>query len=105
MDNPLGIYEAILGGTIDWPKSVDGLAKDLLRNLLMADRTKRIGNMRNGAEDVKTHRWLKVVDLEEVRNMILKPRYIPQVKSDGDTSNFILIKMISDSDNQTTECN
>ena len=33
-DNPLGIYEAILGGKIDWPQSVDGLAKDLIRETI-----------------------------------------------------------------------
>ena len=87
-DNPLGIYEAILGGKIDWPKSVDGLAKDLVRKLLVVDRTKRIGNLRNGAEDVKTHRWFKEVDWEEVRSRKVKPPYIPKVKSEGDTSNF-----------------
>ena len=40
-DNPLGIYEAILGGKIDWPKSVDGLAKDLIRKAIK----KRILNL------------------------------------------------------------
>ena len=87
-DNPLGIYEAILGGKIDWPKSVEGLAKDLIRKLLVQDRTKRIGSLRNGAEDVKTHKWFKEVDWEEVLCRKLKPPFVPRVKFDGDTSNF-----------------
>ena len=87
-DNPLGIYEKILGGKIDWPKSVDSLAKDLIRKLLVIDRTKRIGNLRNGSEDVKNHKWFKEVDWDDVFNRKLKPPFVPKVKSDGDTSNF-----------------
>ena len=87
-DNPMGIYEAILGGKIDWPKSVDGSAKDLVRKLLVADRTKRIGNLRNGAEDVKNHKWFKEVDWEDVIGRKLRPPYVPRVRFDGDTSNF-----------------
>ena len=87
-DNPLGIYEKILGGKIDWPKSVDSLAKDLIRKLLVIDRTKRIGNLRNGSEDVKNHKWFKEVDWDDVFNRKLKPPFVPKVKSEGDTSNF-----------------
>ena len=87
-DNPLGIYEAILGGKIEWPRCVEGLAKDLIRKLLVADRTKRIGCLRNGAEDVKTHKWLKEIDWEDVLCRKLKPPFVPKFKFDGDTSNF-----------------
>ena len=87
-DNPLGIYEKILDGKIDWPKSVDNLAKDLIRKLLIIDRSKRIGNLRNGSEDVKAHKWFKGLDWEDVLNRKLRPPFVPKVKYDGDTSNF-----------------
>lgn len=61
-DNPFGIYEKILSGRIEWPKHMDPIAKDLIKKLLIADRTKRLGNMRQGAEDVKRHRWFKLVE-------------------------------------------
>lgn len=61
-DNPFGIYEKILSGRIEWPKHMDPIAKDLIKKLLVADRTKRLGNMRQGAEDVKRHRWFKLVE-------------------------------------------
>jgi protein kinase X len=48
-DNPLGIYEAILGGKIDWPKSVDGLAKDLIRKAI----NKRVLNLGHCQNRVK----------------------------------------------------
>ncbi len=40
-DNPFGIYEKILAGKIDWPRQVEALAKDLIKKLLVQDRTKR----------------------------------------------------------------
>ena len=75
-ENPLGIYEKILAGIlykklisfhfpyfilgkVDWPKSIENVAKDLIRKLLVIDRTKRIGNLKNGAEDIKNHKWFK----------------------------------------------
>jgi protein kinase X len=45
-DNPLGIYEAILAGEIDWPKSVDGLAKDLIRKAIKK-RVLNLGHCQN----------------------------------------------------------
>ena len=42
-DNPFGIYEKILSGKIDWPRQVEPLAKDLIKKLLVQDRTKRLG--------------------------------------------------------------
>ena len=44
-DNPLGIYEKILGGKVEWPRVIENLAKDLIRKLLVTDRTKRIGRI------------------------------------------------------------
>lgn len=45
-DNPFGIYEKILGGKIEWVKHLDPVAKDLIKKLLVPDRTKRLGNMK-----------------------------------------------------------
>ncbi|KAF0296812.1 Protein kinase DC2 [Amphibalanus amphitrite] len=65
-DNPFGIYEKILAGKIEWPRHIDPVAKDLVKKLLVQDRTKRLGNMKSGAEDVKRHRWFKNINWEEV---------------------------------------
>jgi protein kinase X len=45
-DNPFGIYEKILACKLEWPRSIDPIAKDLVKKLLVADRTKRLGNMK-----------------------------------------------------------
>ncbi|XP_055905398.1 cAMP-dependent protein kinase catalytic subunit 3 [Eupeodes corollae] len=87
-DNPFGIYEKILGGKIEWPRHMDPIAKDLVKKLLIQDRTKRLGNMKNGAEDVKRHRWFKNIIWNDVLNKKLTPPIMPEVTFDGDTSNF-----------------
>lgn len=45
-DNPFGIYEKILSGKIEWARHLDPIAKDLIKKLLVQDRTKRLGNMK-----------------------------------------------------------
>ncbi len=45
-DNPFGIYEKILAGKIEWTRFIDPIAKDLIKKLLVQDRTKRLGNMK-----------------------------------------------------------
>ncbi|XP_006877299.1 PREDICTED: cAMP-dependent protein kinase catalytic subunit PRKX [Chrysochloris asiatica] len=87
-DNPFGIYQKILAAKIDFPRHLDFYVKDLIRKLLVVDRTKRLGNMKNGANDIKRHRWFRGIDWEGVPQRRLKPPIIPKVSNDGDTSNF-----------------
>ncbi|CAB0019529.1 unnamed protein product [Nesidiocoris tenuis] len=97
--NPFGIYEKILSGKIEWSSHLDPISKDLIKKLLVHDRTKRLGNMKNGADDIKRHRWFKSIDWADVILKKLKvnalkcyrpsqPPIVPKVSYDGDTSNF-----------------
>lgn len=47
-DNSFGIYEKILMGKVQFSAHFDPLAKDLLKRLLVSDRTKRLGNLKVG---------------------------------------------------------
>ncbi|KAH8296703.1 hypothetical protein KR054_010094, partial [Drosophila jambulina] len=87
-EQPFGIYEKILSGKIEWERHMDPIAKDLIKKLLVNDRTKRLGNMKNGADDVKRHRWFKHLNWNDVYNKKLKPPILPDVHHDGDTKNF-----------------
>ena len=48
-DNPFGIYEKILSGKIDWPRQIEPLTKDLIKKLLVQDRTKRLGKYKTNS--------------------------------------------------------
>eukprot|EP00092_Neocalanus_flemingeri_P023264 GFUD01025225.1.p1 GENE.GFUD01025225.1~~GFUD01025225.1.p1 ORF type:complete len:326 (+),score=82.75 GFUD01025225.1:71-1048(+) len=99
-DNPFVIYEKIVAGKIEWPQQVDGVAKDLIKKLLQPDRTKRLGSMKMGAEDVKNHKFFQCVDWASVSHKQLTPPIVPNVRSECDTRNF---NNYNDCDVNTTE--
>ena len=39
-------------------------AKSLVKHLLVADLTKRYGNLKGGVNDIKNHRWFNQIDWE-----------------------------------------
>ncbi|XP_061431308.1 cAMP-dependent protein kinase catalytic subunit PRKX [Lethenteron reissneri] len=87
---PINIYKKILDGKVEFPRQpqLDLFSKDLIKKLLASDRTRRLGNMKDGAEDVKRHRWFKHIDWALVPQRKLKPPIIPKVSHAGDISNF-----------------
>jgi serine/threonine protein kinase len=87
-ENPFGIYQKILAGRVEFPRRFDPAAKSLVRGLLTADRTKRYGCLKDGAEDIKKHKWFKSVDWNKCFRRQLKPPYVPGYKNAKDTSNF-----------------
>ncbi|BGP20952.1 hypothetical protein JCM10213_006668 [Rhodosporidiobolus nylandii] len=87
-DNPLEIYEKILQGRFGIPSHVDPLARDLIRRLLTADLSKRLGNLKGGAQDVKDHPWFEGVDWAAVERKEIRAPIIPLTSTPGDCSNF-----------------
>ena len=45
-----------------FPSHFSSDLKDLLRNLLQVDLTKRFGNLKNGVNDIKMHKWFAATD-------------------------------------------
>lgn len=73
-DNPLGIYEKILNGKFSFPNHIDFVAKDLIRRLLTSDLSNRLGNLKEGARGVRSHRWFEGVDWGMVIRKEIKVR-------------------------------
>ncbi|KAI6185028.1 CAMP-dependent protein kinase catalytic subunit [Aphelenchoides bicaudatus] len=61
-DQPIQIYEKIVSGKVKFPSHFSNELKDLLKNLLQVDLTKRYGNLKNGVADIKNHRWFASTD-------------------------------------------
>merc|ERR1711935_319089 len=93
-ENPFGIYQKILAGKLEFPRHFETHARDLVRKLLTADRTKRIGNLKNGAEDIKKHKWYRGLNWAALYNKTMEPplekdiSHIPTVKSVVDVGNY-----------------
>lgn len=84
-DQPIQLYEKIVAGKVNkfklivrhnlsflflknpfiqiqYPKMFSSEVKDLVRGLLQADLTKRLGNMKNGVADIKSQKWFQSTD-------------------------------------------
>lgn len=62
--------------------------RDLLKNLLTADLTKRYGNLHQGAQDIFGHMWFAEVDWDRLYRREIPAPYLPTVTADGDASQF-----------------
>ncbi|KAG0190973.1 cAMP-dependent protein kinase [Apophysomyces sp. BC1034] len=87
-DNSVDIYKKILAGKVQFPAHFDPLAKDLLKRLLVGDRTRRLGNLKSGSEDVKRHKWFRGVDWIGLLDKNVQAPIVPLYQHPGDTSNF-----------------
>ena len=56
--------------------------KDLLRNLLQVDLTKRFGNLKNGVADIKGHKWFAATDWGAIHLKKVGSKELNGIKSD-----------------------
>ncbi|CAI4224907.1 unnamed protein product [Auanema sp. JU1783] len=82
------IYDRIIEHKLKFPRSFNLVAKDLVKKLLVVDRTQRIGAMKNGARDVMEHKWFQKINWKDLNEMRLEPPIVPTLYHSGDTGNF-----------------
>jgi len=88
-DNPFSVYEKILQGKVSYPGLMDAYSKDLVKKLLQADRTKRLGCMKGGVDEIKKHKFYKDIDFDQLRSRSYpQVPYLPTITHAGDSSNF-----------------
>ncbi|KAI6195913.1 hypothetical protein M3Y94_01045000 [Aphelenchoides besseyi] len=87
-DQPIQIYEKIVSGKVKFPSHFSNELKDLLKNLLQVDLTKRYGNLKNGVSDIKNHRWFASSDWIAIYQRRIEAPFLPKCRGPGDASNF-----------------
>ncbi|KAH9281565.1 cAMP-dependent protein kinase catalytic subunit alpha [Echinococcus granulosus] len=87
-DQPIQIYEKIVSGKVRFPSHFSSDLKDLLRNLLQVDLTKRYGNLKNGVNDIKNHKWFASTDWFVIYKCEAEAPFVPKCKGPGDADNF-----------------
>ncbi|CAK9110254.1 cAMP-dependent protein kinase catalytic subunit (Dd GPK2) (DdPK3) [Durusdinium trenchii] len=87
-EDPMGIYQKILAGKVYFPKYFDKNAKSLVKKLLVADLSKRFGNLKDGAADILQSKWFSTYELPKMEAMEYPAPYKPSMKDDNDVSNF-----------------
>ena len=97
-EDPMLIYQKILKGKVKFPSSFPSNAKSLVKHLLVQDLSKRYGNLKNGVNDIKNHRFFKDLDWSALVKYKIKPAYIPNISGNGDCKNFVECEEESDED-------
>ncbi|KAJ3282268.1 camp-dependent protein kinase catalytic subunit [Rhizoclosmatium sp. JEL0117] len=87
-DDNIRLFEKITACKLRFPEGFDKKAKDLCKCLLTPDLSKRYGNLKRGAADVKGHAWFEAIDWDRLMRLEIAAPYIPKVAGEGDTSNF-----------------
>ena len=84
-DQPIQIYDRIVSGRVRFPSYFSTDLKDLLRNLLQVDSTERYGNLKNGVDDIKGHKWFSTTDWTAIYQKKVEAHFKPTCKGAGDT--------------------
>ena len=87
-EDPMAIYQKILKGKLKFPRSFDDHGKSLVKHLLVADLTKRFGNMKGGVNDIKNHRFFNGFDWTRLLQKALHMPFVPSIRAANDVSNF-----------------
>ena len=99
---PIKIYEKIVSGKTRFPHHFSQNLRDLLRNLLRVELTKRF--VVSEASDIKNHVWFAATDWIAIFNQKLKAPFIPETKGPADTSHFDTYKEEALKISSTEQC-
>ena len=73
---------------INFPEDVSDDFRAFIHEILQPDPTKRLGNLKDGAFDIKRHPLFKHVTWRSLLKQKIKAPYVPSLEHKGDTKNF-----------------
>ena len=77
-EDPLKIYLKIINTKPRYPNGFDSRVKSIVKHLLRRDLSKRFGNLKNGANDIKEHRIFEEVTWDSLLQRKVPVPYAPQ---------------------------
>nr|XP_006630513.1 PREDICTED: cGMP-dependent protein kinase 2-like isoform X1 [Lepisosteus oculatus] len=88
--DPIKIYTMVLHGIekMDFPKRIGKRPEDLTRRLCKLNPAERLGNKKNGINDIKKHKWFQGFNWEGLRRRKLSSPLKRELKGPMDYSNF-----------------
>lgn len=87
-NDPMKTYEKIVAAKYRCPSQFNADLRDLIKNILQVDISKRFGVMKNGTLDLKNHKWFRGLEWDAILNCKIQPPFQPKSRSPGDTVNF-----------------
>lgn len=86
----MNIYRKIINTKPRYPEGFDSKCKSLVKHLLRRDLSKRYGNLKNGVDDIKNHRFFDNFSWSNLLTKKIAPPYIPTIENISDKeSNFV----------------
>ena len=76
----MNIYRKIINTKPRYPDGFDSKCKSLVKHLLRRDLSKRFGNLKNGADDLKDHRFFEDISYPDLLERKLKAPFQPDIK-------------------------
>jgi hypothetical protein len=62
----MNIYRKIINTKPKYPDGFDANLKSLIKHLLRRDLSKRFGNLKDGAKDIKEHRFFEDINFDDI---------------------------------------
>ena len=82
------ICKNIVKGNLKFEPNFNPDCRDLVKKLLNRDVQARLGNLKNGTDDIKNHKWFSKVDWKAYNKREIGAPFIPKIDSAVDTSHF-----------------
>jgi serine/threonine protein kinase len=87
-DDTMAICRNIMNETIQYPEDFEESAADLIEGLCTREVLARLGCMKNGCADIKTHPFFASLNWRDLKAKRITAPWLPTVTGDMDVSNF-----------------
>uniref|UniRef100_A0A7S3DG88 cGMP-dependent protein kinase n=1 Tax=Palpitomonas bilix TaxID=652834 RepID=A0A7S3DG88_9EUKA len=87
-EDTMQMYRNIISGNYAFTSRFSKPLQDLISKLLENNQTRRLGNLKRGALDIKNHRWFKGFDWRALDRKELAAPFTPKLSDPEDTSYF-----------------
>jgi serine/threonine protein kinase len=82
------ICKNIVKGNLKFEPTFNPECRDLVKKLLNRDAQSRLGNLKNGTDDIKNHKWFGKYDWRAYARKEVPVPFVPKISSAVDTSHF-----------------
>lgn len=72
------MFENAASGSYLMPTDISLELQDLITNILQTDVSKRYGNLFNGVDDIKNHKWFSSIQWQSLFNRQIQAPYLPK---------------------------
>ncbi|XP_024991308.1 serine/threonine-protein kinase AtPK2/AtPK19-like [Cynara cardunculus var. scolymus] len=82
------IQQKIVKDKLKLPTFLSSEAHSLLKGLLQKESSRRLGSGGGGSDEIKSHKWFKVIDWKKLEGREVKPSFVPAVGGKQCIANF-----------------